>query len=189
VTLNINGIQAETRLTILHEFCNHYDIDILLLQEVTHQNFDTILHRNKYLNVGTEGRGTAIFTKEHIHLTDMKYLPSGRGMAGRYHDMYIINLYAPSGTSKKKEIDKFYISDLPYLLQHKSHDYIIGGDFNCVLRQTDCIGPPTNKRLEQFIKSCRLIDAWDSTKNQTGYTHYTSHGASRIDRIYDEHRT
>ena len=105
-------------------------------------------------------------------------------MAGRYHDMYIINLYAPSGTSKKKERVEFYISDLPYLLQHTSHDYIIRGDFNCVLRQTDCIGTPTSKPLEQLIKGCRLIDAWDSNKNQTGYTHYTSNGASRIDRIY-----
>jgi exonuclease III len=99
-TININGIQSETRLTMLHEFCNHHDINILLLQEVTHHNFDTIQHRNKYINVGTERRGTAIFTKEYIHLTDIKYLPSGRGMAGRYHDMYIINVYAPSGTSK-----------------------------------------------------------------------------------------
>ena len=87
---------------MLNEFCNHHDIDILLLQEVTHHNFDTILRRKKYLNVGTERRGTAIFTKEHIHLTDIKYLPSGRGMAGRYRNMYIINVYAPSETSKKK---------------------------------------------------------------------------------------
>lgn len=109
-TLNINGIRTETRLTMLHEFCNNHDVDILLLQEVTHRNFDAIQHRNKCINVGTERRGTAIFTKEYIHLTDMKYVPSGRGMAGRYHDMYIINVYAPSGTNKKKRKRRvFYI--------------------------------------------------------------------------------
>jgi endonuclease/exonuclease/phosphatase family metal-dependent hydrolase len=35
-----------------------------------------------------------------------------------------------------------------------------------------------------LIKLCQLTDAWDSTKNRTGYTHYTNYGASRIDRIY-----
>ena len=33
------------------------------------------------------------------------------------------------GPTKKRERDEFFISELPYLLQPTSHDYIIGGDF------------------------------------------------------------
>ena len=71
-----------TRMRMLNEFCITQDIDILLLQEVTHTNFDCILHRNKYINVGTDRRVTAILTKDYITLTNINKLPSGRGIAG-----------------------------------------------------------------------------------------------------------
>jgi hypothetical protein len=82
---------------------------MLLLQEVTHDRFDEIVHRNAYINVGTETRGTTIITKENIQLNDIIRLPSGRGIAGWWGDLYIINIYAPSGTGKKKnEMNSIY---------------------------------------------------------------------------------
>ena len=35
ITLNINGIENQTRLRLLEEFIKRHDIDIALLQEVT----------------------------------------------------------------------------------------------------------------------------------------------------------
>ena len=80
--MNINGIQAGTRIHMLNDFCNTHDIDILLLQEVTHEQFDGIINRNVYINVGTDTRGTAIITKQTIQLKNIIRLPSGRGLAG-----------------------------------------------------------------------------------------------------------
>jgi exonuclease III len=172
-------------MAMLNDYCVHHDIDILLLQEVTHHNFDQIKHRNCYFNIGTEVRGTAITTKDYIELKEIQRLPSGRGIAGWWNDLYIVNLYAPSGTGKKKERDEFYSLELPHLLQNASQDYIIAGDFNCVIRHEDSTGTPTtSKPLETFITSCKLTDAWDSSRNNVGYTHYTTHGATRIDRLY-----
>ena len=81
--------------------------------------------------------------------------------------------------------DEYYTLDLPHLLQHASYDYVIGGDFNCVVKKSDCTGTPTTSRpLTTLVHRCKLIDAWNSTANNTGYTHYTNTSASRIDRIY-----
>jgi exonuclease III len=52
---------------MLNDFCNTHDIDILLLQEVTHEQFDEIINRNEYINVGTDIRGTAIITKKKLY--------------------------------------------------------------------------------------------------------------------------
>ena len=80
--MNVIGIRDGTRMEMLHDFCTTHDTDILLIQEVTHTNFENVLHRNKYFNTGTNRRGTAIFTKDHITLTNINQLPSGRGIAG-----------------------------------------------------------------------------------------------------------
>jgi exonuclease III len=62
-TLNINGIEAETRMRMLNDFLHKQDIDIAVLQEVTHDKFDVIYGYNVLLNIGTERRGTAILTR------------------------------------------------------------------------------------------------------------------------------
>ena len=170
---------------MLNSFCYHNEVDILLLQEVTHDDFHQMAHYNKYFNVGTDRRGTAIFTKANIKLEKLRYLPSRRGISGKLHNLHIINLYAPSGTGKNKEREDFFMTAVPHLLQQVRADYTIGGDFNCVLRDDDCTGQPTkSSALEKLIRGCHLIDAWNSVKNPSGYTHYTNSGVSRIDRLY-----
>ena len=183
--MNINGIQSNTRLLMLNDYCFTHDIDILFIQEVTHDNWDDIQHRNIYLNVGTDRRGTAIIIKEDIKLTNIQRLPSGRGIAGWWDECFLINIYAPSGTARQKERDDFFRSELPYLLQQAPHEFILGGDFNCVTHREDCTGiPHLSKPLNTLINTFQLTDAWNSTRPTHGYTHYTPHGASRIDRIY-----
>jgi exonuclease III len=151
---------------MLNSFCYQHDVDILLLQEVTYEDLNQIAHHNKYFNVGTDHRGTAIFTKKNIQLDDLRYLPSGRGIAGKHHNLYIINLYAPSGTGRKKKREDFFTTEVPYLLQQVGSDYIIGGDYNCVLSDADCTGNPTKSTaLEQMLRGCHLVDAWNSVTN------------------------
>jgi len=56
-----------------------------------------------HINIGNDGRGTAIFVKEGITLTNIQRIPSGRGIAATHHGIRRVNIYAPSGSEKKKE--------------------------------------------------------------------------------------
>ena len=53
-TVNINGISSHVRLRMLDDFVRHQDIDIALLQEVTHTNLTTHRKYTAYVNVGTD---------------------------------------------------------------------------------------------------------------------------------------
>ena len=84
-TLNINGISSAIRIRMLEEFLHKQDIDIALLQEVTNPNLQSIRRYTAHINQGTEGRGTAILTKEGLSISNIKRLPSGRGMAAIFN--------------------------------------------------------------------------------------------------------
>jgi exonuclease III len=84
-TLNINGITSAIRLRMLDEFLHKQDIDIMLFQEVTDTNVNAINRYKAHVNQGTEGRGTAILTKEGLTISNIKRLPSGRGMAAVFN--------------------------------------------------------------------------------------------------------
>jgi exonuclease III len=85
-TLNINGIASSTRIRMLEDFLIRQDIDFALLQELTHRNLNYSKY-TAYINEGIEKRGTAILVREGLSLTDIKRLPSGRGIAGTYNDI------------------------------------------------------------------------------------------------------
>jgi len=106
-TLNANGISSGMRMRMLEEFLQKQEIDILLLQEVTHNEFVMIRGYKAHTNRGIYNRGTAMPTREPITLTDITRLPSGRGMAACYRGMWIVNIYAPSGTSRRQEREDF----------------------------------------------------------------------------------
>jgi exonuclease III len=56
-----------------------------------------------HINIGTDGRGTAILVKEGLILTNIQRIPSGRGIAATLHGIRIVNIYAPSGSENKRE--------------------------------------------------------------------------------------
>jgi exonuclease III len=114
--LNINALTAPTRVHMLGSFLHQHDIDILLVQEVTHQEFHTIPGYSVHYNIGTHGRGNAIMCKNSIDLINVTKIPSGRAIAARFQDLWITNVYAPSGTAKKPERERFFASALTYIL-------------------------------------------------------------------------
>ena len=80
-SLNIYGIANDTRIRMLEVFLWTNDIDIAMLQEVTGPQLDSICRYTKHVNIGTERRGTAILARDGLILTDVRCLPSGRGIA------------------------------------------------------------------------------------------------------------
>jgi len=55
-----------------------------LLQEVTINDFSSLHGYEALVNGGTDKRGTAILLKQGISLSNIKWLPSGRGIAGLF---------------------------------------------------------------------------------------------------------
>ena len=81
MTININGIGSHTRTRMFEEFLQRHDVDIALIQEVT--NGDTLAFKGyqSTMNIGMQGRGTAILTKLNLQPHSTVRLPSGRGLA------------------------------------------------------------------------------------------------------------
>jgi exonuclease III len=77
---------------MLDDYLRQQDIDVVLLQEVTHTKITSLRRYQTYVNVGTENRGTAILAKEGLSLTDIIRFPSGRRIAVCYEGIGIINI-------------------------------------------------------------------------------------------------
>jgi exonuclease III len=167
------------------EFLWKQDIDLAFVQEVTTPLLSAIRRYTAYVNEGTDMRGTAILVKDGIPITDIKRIPSGRGMAAIPNGTWIVNIYAPSGAEKKNGRESFYNTDLTYILHTTHADMIIAGDFNCILSKRDSTGTNNYSRaLANILNGLGLIDAWNTSTSRRMYTYYTATGASRIDRIY-----
>jgi endonuclease/exonuclease/phosphatase family metal-dependent hydrolase len=97
----------------------------------------------------------------------------------------MVNIYAPSGTAKRKKRENFFNNELPYVLDMASTDILLGGDFNCVLDVRDSTGHGSYScSLNTLIHGYSLRDAWQARPGNTTYTHFTIHGATRVDRFY-----
>jgi exonuclease III len=103
VTLNINGIHAESRNLMLSTFLHIHDVDIALLEEVTQPGITDIPRHDAWVNIGTEKRGTATLAREGLTVCDEKRLPSGRGLAVKIKDIWYVNVYAPCGAERRVE--------------------------------------------------------------------------------------
>jgi len=96
--------------------------------------------------------------------------------------VWLVNVYAPSGTKKKIEREAFFNIDLPLLLKDIPTTMILGRDFNCVLAKPDCTGHFNFSRaLNALVRDFDLVDMWDAAPERGVYTHYRQ-GASRLDR-------
>jgi endonuclease/exonuclease/phosphatase family metal-dependent hydrolase len=64
-------------------------------------------------------------------------------------------------------------------------EILLAWDFNCVLSHADSTGQGNySKMLEKLVRGASLHDAYDTPTPRPNYTHFTSTGASRLDRIY-----
>jgi exonuclease III len=184
-TLNINGIVSKTRIGMLEDFLRRQDIDLALLQEVTRADLTTFRRYTAHTNTGTDRRGMVILVKEELVLSDIRCIPSGRGMAASYNGIWIINLYAPSGAEKRNAQETFYNTEITSLLPSTEKEMIVAGDFNCVLLSTDTTRRGNYSRaLDSLTKGLNLKDVWKTSHMRPTFTHYTPTGASRLDRIY-----
>jgi exonuclease III len=107
-TLNKNGLTSLTKIAMMENFLHTWEIDILLVQEVTKQVLQNLRGYQALYNIGTNGRGTAIIVKLELTFENITRIPSGRAIAARFNDCWLINIYAPSGTVRRQERAEFY---------------------------------------------------------------------------------
>jgi exonuclease III len=86
---------------MLEDFLHSNEIDLICLQEITN-SINMIRNNSVRINIGPEGRGTAILIKDCYTLTDIQYMPTGRGITAFFNGVKILNLYAPSGSEKNE---------------------------------------------------------------------------------------
>jgi endonuclease/exonuclease/phosphatase family metal-dependent hydrolase len=170
---------------MLAEFIYKQDLDVILLQEVTNQSITMVQRYIAYTNLGTEGRGTAILTKDVLQAEQVERSPSGRGIAIKLKGVWYINVYAPSGAEKQTERENFFNTEIIMILPTAPDETLIAGDFNCINNNNDSTGnAPRSKALERILNGLELKVAWDTTKVHNGFTHYAPLSATRLDRIY-----
>ena len=184
-TANFNNNSSPAKLYALQRFLNDYDVDILLLQEVSITDFSTINNYSAYVNTGANQLGTAILSKPGIVIQSIEQLPSGRGISGRFNGHGFVNIYAPSGNNKRQERNLFFQNEVPYLLRSYKDSYVLGGDFNCVLRAEDCTGEfRPSHTLQHMISGLNLSDVWAVKRTSPGFTYESTNSAARLDRFY-----
>ena len=120
------------------------NLDILLLQEVRMSSLqieNELTGFNAVVNIDHNNvslPGTAIVWRKDIPVNDVIALSPCRLQVATVGPYVIINLYAPSGSSKKHERNIFYSQDVFTALHlHKELSIVIGGDYNCLLQPED----------------------------------------------------
>jgi exonuclease III len=107
-------------------------------------------------------------------MSNIRRIPTGRGISGRINGITIINLYASVGTETKRERETSYNQDISSLLHDYNEHTILTGDFNRVLRGIDRTGQPSMSRApKRLVIRLNLQDAWQQRQSAEVYTHYT----------------
>jgi endonuclease/exonuclease/phosphatase family metal-dependent hydrolase len=171
-------------MRMLDEFLHKQEIDILLLQEVTHTVFDMIRYI-AHTDVGIHNRSTAMITREHVTLTNITRLLSGRNMAACYRGVWIINIYMravwrSAQAGEERLLQRGTHFSLAVHFPNDDHR----GDFNCVLSQADYGEYELRQSPRQISTRLRPYRFVGNYSPRAIYTHYTPHGAARLDRMY-----
>lgn len=185
-TVNLNSSNSDLNKNLLRDFVRDYNLDIVFLQEVIFENFNFIHSHQAIVNRPSKALGTAILIRNGLEYKDVLYHPNGRILSLTVANMNLVNVYAFSGTNKKKERDIMFQTDLAvHLGKYSAMSTVLGGDFNCILEPGDTKNSCKNysTSLKSVIDSLKLKDILLQKKTNE-FTFLRGDSASRIDRFY-----
>jgi exonuclease III len=175
-------------------------LDIIFLQEVrlSSEQIELLLGGMGYqaaVNIDRENPskpGTAIVWKKSIPLTDISSIVLCRAQVATLGRYKLLNIYAPSGSDKIHEWNAFFGDDIFTMLGlNHNPTWVLGGDFNCVLKAIDIEGgfgfaQKFCPALKDLIKAVNLKDVFRSSYPRLEeYTFFRAGKApSRLDRFY-----
>lgn len=186
-TININTITNTTKLDALRTFLRTMELDIIFLQEVENDQL-SLPGYSVICNVDHGRRGTAIALREYIQYSHVEKSLDSRVTSLRVNNTTLACVYAPSGSAARAERERFFNGTLAYYLRHRTDHIVLGGDFNCVLRQQDATGYNISPSLQATVRQLHLCDVWEKLRARDfGPTYITQNSASRLDRFYVDH--
>jgi exonuclease III len=92
---------------MLDDFLQTNAIDFLCLQEMTSSVIDQFRDYVVHLNIGTEGRGTAVIHKDIYSFAGLEKLPTDRVIKGTFDGLTVVNIYVPSGNKNLGSVKNF----------------------------------------------------------------------------------
>ena len=195
LSLNVGTSASLAGVSTIIEF---EKVDIVFLQEVriTGEQIECLLRGFKAVaNVDHEDSsrpGVALAWRQELPVQNVCNLVMCRLQIASLGSVKLLNIYAPSGSSKKTERHLFYTEDVFPALQVHSHIPLIwAGDYNCVLHSVDLEdgkGFMSKKcpALSEIVVSSKLIDPFRTLfPHKREFTFFRPGcAASRLDRFY-----
>lgn len=185
-TINLNSTNTAVNRSLLKDFIYEHNIDIVFLQEVSYNDFAFVSSHNALVNVSVDRKGTAILIRKSFSYSDFIFDPSGRILSVVVNGVNYINIYAQSGSDKKRERDELFTEGLSVHLNKPGTVFtMLGGDFNCILDPKDSLGSTKNfsNGLKNLVELFSFKDVAKSLKSDR-FTFHRNQSASRLDRFY-----
>lgn len=185
-SINLNSSTTIVNKYLLRDFIFNNDIDILFLQEVCYSNFSFVPSYKPFVNVSEHGSGTAILIRDSFEASQPLLSLDGRISSVVVNGLNFVNVYAFSGSNRKKERENLFTNDLPsHLGKGGITTSVVGGDFNCIVDGSDCLGENKNysSGLKQLIESFGWKDVAVMLKKKN-FTFHRGISESRLDRFY-----
>lgn len=187
-TINLNSIKTEVNKSLLRDFVQNEDLDFIFLQEVLFEDFSFLGAYRAFVNISEHDKGTAILVRKNQEFRNIIYDPSGRILSIVCDDINLVNVYAHSGTNKKRERDDLFRDEItPHVIKGNCSHTVIGGDFNCVLNKRDSRSTSANlcQGLKDLTTSMHLKDVANVRNgSNVEFTFHRAGSASRLDRFY-----
>ena len=182
--MNINGINNDLKQIKLVKYLQEKSIDIVFIQEHNIKCLQKIEYLLKFYNIILNKSillkgGTLIMIDKRLPARICRYYlhPTSRICTAVLDimgtELYLINVYAPSGKKKEQERENLFENELVHQLIQNTDNMIMGGDWNSVLSPKDSSKPNStcySKQLKDIITAFRFKDIFSSNKHKSQYT-------------------
>lgn len=182
----------------LLNFIKEKSIDVLLVQEhnikslvkieYLLQHYNVILNKSILFKGGTlilvDKKLPAQICRTYLHPTS-RICTLVINVMG--NELYLVNMYAPSGKNKTHERENLFENELIYQLVANTDNLIMCGDWNSVISRNDTIKPTTacySNALKRILTTFKFKDIYNISKKKPEFTYYRRNYAARLDRIY-----
>lgn len=155
-SVNLNSSSNLVNKCLLKDFIFNNDLDIVFLQEVCYSNFSFVPFFIPFVNLNEGESGTAILVRNSFDTGQPLFSLNGRITSIVIENMNFVNVYAFSGANRRKERDNLFLNDLTtHLAKANVSVNIVGGDFNCIINSSDCVGDSKNycTGLRQLVEA------------------------------------
>ena len=197
-TLNVNGINENIKQVKLVAYLKQNGIQIVAIQEHNIKLISKLKYLEKYdhiiLNSSIQLKGGTLILLDRqlpIKISRVYLHPTSRICTAHISifniNLYLINVYAPSGKQKETERETLFANELAQQLVSNTDNLILAGDWNSVLMKRDTTNiqnTSLSKSLKNITTSFKFKDAYAENRNQPEFTYYKNNYASRLDRIY-----